>query len=101
MLQSNDEDLELFLGAFIEYMEQKNECKDARLDLNLETVTELIESMDTEWDKKVVRVILGANRSRSEIDKLGMDSDKLTNITCEVMKIMKKEFKPRLQQRIW
>ena len=59
MLKSNDADLELFLEAFIEYMEQKNECKDARLDLNLETVTELIESMDTEGDKKMVRVILG------------------------------------------
>ena len=52
VLKSNDVDLQLFLGAFIEYMEQKNECKDASLDLNLETVTELIESMDTEWDKR-------------------------------------------------
>ena len=96
MLKSNDVDLELFLEAFIEYMEQKNECKDARLDLNLETVTELIESMDTEWDKKVVRVILGANRSRSEINKLGMDSDKITNITCEVMEIMKERIQAKV-----
>ena len=96
MLKSNDVDLEMFLGAFIEYMEQKNKCKDARLDLNLETVTELIESMDTEWDKKVARVILGANHSRSEIDKLGMDSEKISNITCEVMKIMKERIQAKV-----
>ena len=52
--------------------------------------------MDTEWDKKVVRVILGANRSRSEIDKQGMDSDKITNITCEVMKITKERIQAKV-----
>ena len=96
MLKPNDVDLELFLGALIEYMKQKNECKNARLDLNMETVTELIESMDTEWDKVVVRVIFGASRSSSEIDKLGMDSDKITNITCEVMKIMKERIQAKV-----
>ena len=41
-------------------------------------------------------MILGANRSRSEIDKLGMDSDKITNITCEVMKIMKERIQAKV-----
>ena len=46
--------------------------------------------------QKVVRVILGANHSRSEIDKLGMDSDKITNIICEVIKIMKKKIQAKV-----
>ena len=33
--------------------------------------------MDTEWDKKVLRVFLGLDRSRREIDALGIDSDSI------------------------
>ena len=31
--------------------------------------------MDTEWDKKVLRVFLGLDRSRREVGALGIDSD--------------------------
>ena len=41
-------------------------------------------------------MILRVHRSRSEIDKLGMDSDKITNITCEVMKIMKERIQAKV-----
>ena len=36
------------------------------------------------------------NSSRSEIDKLGMDGDKITNITCEVMEIMKERIQAKV-----
>lgn len=35
--------------------------------------------MDTEWDKKVLRVVLGITRSRRELDELGIDSDSITS----------------------
>ena len=38
-------------------------------------MSSFIAVMDTEWDKKVLRVLLGLNRSRSEVDALGIDSD--------------------------
>ena len=37
----------------------------------------LLDSMDSEWDKNVVRVIIASSRSRNEIHKLGIDEDKL------------------------
>ena len=33
--------------------------------------------MDTEWDKKVLRVFLDLDRSRREVDALDIDSDSL------------------------
>ncbi|CAB4016395.1 Hypothetical predicted protein [Paramuricea clavata] len=40
-----------------------------------ETVQALYQALDTEWDKKILRVILGATRTRAEVDALGIDSD--------------------------
>jgi len=31
--------------------------------------------MDTEWDKRVVKVLLSLTRSKTEVDELGIDSD--------------------------
>ena len=45
--------------------------------INKELVLSFISVMDTEWDKKVLRVFLGLDRSRREIDALGIDSDSI------------------------
>ena len=37
----------------------------SRLTLNSELVENIINSMDSEWDKNIVRVILGSTRSKS------------------------------------
>lgn len=40
-----------------------------------EFIKKVFSSMDTEWDKKILRVVLGLSRTRKEIDMLGMNSD--------------------------
>ena len=45
--------------------------------INKELVLSLISVMDTEWDKKVLRVFLGLDRSKREVHALGIDSDSI------------------------
>ena len=73
-LRSDDLDFEEF---FIELIEKANEGSTNRFDLNKENFQNLYKALDTEWDRKIVRVILGENRSRSELDSLGIDSDSI------------------------
>ena len=73
-LRSDDLDFEEF---FIELIEKANEGSTNRFDLNKENFQNLYKALDTEWDRKIVRVILGANRSRSKLDSLGIDSDSI------------------------
>ncbi|CAB3999309.1 Hypothetical predicted protein [Paramuricea clavata] len=47
----------------------------SRFVLDKETVQALYQALDTEWDKKILGVILGATRTRAEVDALGIDSD--------------------------
>ena len=35
--------------------------------------------MDTEWDKNIVQVLLSLNRSRAELDELGIESDHIVS----------------------
>ena len=44
----------------------------------------IIQTMDTEWDRKVLRVLLAANRSRREISNLGIDPDNNPSDTAKV-----------------
>ena len=39
----------------------------------------------TEWDRKILRVILGLSKSRAEIDKLEMDSDSIAQNRYNVL----------------
>ena len=50
--------------------------KDNEIELiNREFVLSLISLMDTKWVKKVLTVFLGLDRSRREVDAIGIDSD--------------------------
>ena len=57
---------------------------------------ELLKCVDTEWDKKVIRVLLNVNRSRSEIDQLGMDSDNVLQNIEEVNTIIKERLNAKI-----
>ena len=43
--------------------------------------------MDTEWDKNVLRVVLGSSRSNKEINKIGIDSHKIKKLTEYVVSV--------------
>ena len=52
--------------------------------LDSETIQGIMQTVDTEWDRKVARVFLGASRSRNEIKELGIDPDNIKQDTAKV-----------------
>jgi hypothetical protein len=62
---------------FLELIHKDDDIQTNRFELNKENFQNLYKALDTEWDRKVLRVVLGANRSRSELDSLGIDSDSI------------------------
>ena len=74
VLRPDDLDLEEF---FLELIHKDDDIQTNRFELNKENFQNLYKALDTEWDRKVLRVVLGANRSRSELDSLGIDSDSI------------------------
>ena len=54
------------------------------LQLTAENVKEILATVDTEWDCKVARVLLSAERSGSKVDKLGISSDNIKSDTLKV-----------------
>ena len=57
VLKSSETDLEHFIEDCLNLRQQ--DTPDSRFDINRETVHDIIESMDTAWDKKVLKVVLG------------------------------------------
>ena len=76
VIQPNNFDLYYFACAMMSKMqsEQIANKENQRLILDKSLVQKLINSMDTEWDKKIARVTFRASHSRSEINKLGISS---------------------------
>ena len=74
ILRSDDVDLEDF---YLHLYESGIDMPASRFVLDKETVQALYQALDTEWDKKILRVTLGATRTRAEVDALGIDSDSL------------------------
>ena len=64
-----------------------------RLPLDHETVHTLFNSMDSERDRRVGRVLLGANRSTKELFQLGIDSMKNMSNLIEQVTTVAKEVK--------
>ena len=68
-------------------MIQEKMKKNHLLELDHETVSDLIKSVDTEWDKNVLRVVLGSCRSKKEINKIGIDSHEIKKLTEYVVSV--------------
>lgn len=56
VLKSSETDLEYFMEDCLKLQETKAE---SRLDITRETLHDVLDSMDTAWDKKVLKVMLG------------------------------------------
>ena len=86
VLRADDVDLEIFFEELTKsiHYDFKSVDENSRLILNSELVENIINSMDSEWDKNIVRVILGSTRSRAEINKLGIDSHDIKQLTEKV-----------------
>eukprot|EP00794_Sanderia_malayensis_P009595 gene9595-10582_t len=90
VIRPNNFDLHFFACAMMSKMQsdQIANKENERLILDKSLVQKLINSMDTEWDKKIARVTFGACRSRSEIDKLGISSHDIKKLTDHVMDVI-------------
>eukprot|EP00794_Sanderia_malayensis_P002367 gene2368-2728_t len=90
VIRPNNFDLHFFACAMMSKMQsdQIANKENERLILDKSLVQKLINSMDTEWDKKIARVTFGACRSRSEIDKLGIRSHDIKKLTDHVMDVI-------------
>ena len=86
VLRPDDIDFELFFEeiASLEYESQTN-----RFEIDKDFVTDLLSSVDTEWDSKVIRVLLGCNRTLKQLQSIGISCDDTK--TLEVLEVIKEK----------
>ena len=94
VLKADDTDMELFFGDLIQFLKHKDPIQ--RLDINNKFVEEMMETVDTEWDRKLLYALLGASRSRKELDDLGIDSDNICKLTNSVVSIIQERINAKL-----
>ena len=96
MLKSRDVDLEHFLT---DILSSKKDNFYNRVNLNDEKfVEDLLNAMYTAVDKKVAKVILGAIKTRSELEKIGIGS-KIGEYTKEVLDIVERRKEVTLEAK--
>ena len=84
MLRPDSFGIEVFLNVICPGDDDTEEGSVEKMVLDTEAVQGIMSTVDTEWDRKVARVILSANRTRSQISKLGIDVDKVKTETNKV-----------------
>ena len=87
ILTSDDCDLHMLLDLLAK--ELKPTQADIQLPLTAELLTAVLSSMDSVWDRKVARVLLGSNRLLSELHNLGMREGDISLWTEEVLNVCK------------
>ena len=96
MLKSRDVDLEHFLT---DILSSKKDNFYNRVNLNDEKfIEDLLNAMYTAFDKKVAKVILGAIKTRSELEKIGIGS-KIGEYTKEVLDIVERKKEVTLEAK--
>ena len=64
VLRSDDIDMEEFVEAFILYLKSGETTRqEERIQLDNKLLSDILHSMDSEWDKNIVRVLIGSIRS--------------------------------------
>ncbi len=66
--RSSDVDLELFIE------DNNSEVEEGRVIISRDLLQDMLNSMDSAWDRKVLKVALGATRSRNQLQELGIGS---------------------------
>ena len=89
VLRSDDIDMEESVEAFILYLKSGETTRqEERIQLDNKLLSDILHSMDSEWDKNIVRVLIGSTRSRQEITNLGIDSHNIAQVTNKVISIV-------------
>ena len=88
VLRPDEFDLELFLEKFCDTDNEATNSDQDQLVIDNEFVERILVNMDTEWDKNIVRVLLSLNRSRAELDELGIESDHIVSKRQEIQMVL-------------
>ena len=89
VLRSDDIDMEEFVEAFILYLKSGETTRqEERNQLDSKLLSDILHSMDSEWDKNIVSVLIGSTRSRQEITNLGIDSHSIAQLTNKIIFIV-------------
>ena len=75
LLRSQEVDLEHFIEQLLADIDATENIKESsRLTISYDLVQDMLNSMDSEWDKKVLKVLLGATHTPAELTSLGVGS---------------------------
>ena len=85
MLRPDSYGIEIFLDMVCADKAVTEESVVENTSFDREKVQEILNTVDTEWDRKVARVFLSSNRSRSQIRELGIDDD---NVKTDVKTVL-------------
>ena len=88
VLRPDEFDLKLFLEKFCDTDNEATNSDQDQLVIDNEFVEKILLNMDTEWDKNIVRVLLSLNRSRAELDELGIESDHIVSKRQEIQMVL-------------
>ena len=89
VLTPDNIDLDCFYGNLLS--SNKNDKVDERLSLDQNSVSKIIRSMYTEWDRLCARVLIASNRTNSESNPLGIDCGKVSKNTQRLLKVSEDE----------
>ena len=84
VLKPNDVDFAPIFNCFARSFLQGDVTK-SRIPGHCDVIQGIISTVDTEWDRKVSRVLLCANRTRSEIEMLGINSQHVVSAIKKVL----------------
>ena len=85
LLRSNEVDLELFLEEIT-----TKECNTLSPQLTKDFVGSLLKNMDSAWDRKILKVALGATHTRQQLTDIGISS-RIENYTQSVLQAIEKK----------
>ncbi|XP_032235410.2 uncharacterized protein LOC5510379 [Nematostella vectensis] len=80
ILKTSELDVPNFVAELLTMVTSENEYVQeyrARFEIKTNSLKCILNSMDSEWDRKCAKLLIAANRSRTEIEELGIHPDSL------------------------
>ena len=93
VLRPDSCDLESFYSELIGV---KRENHVERVNLSVDFLRGVISTIDSEWDKICLKVVISASRSRREIKELGMDPDTIPRLAEKVIEVIQERKRAEL-----
>ena len=87
VLKSDDVDIEEFLESRISVIKNKERTA-TRLGINGNLIKAMFSSIDSEWDKNILRVVIASQRSRNELEQLDFNCHDIRMLTDQVVALI-------------